>query len=328
MADNITITQGSGTTVATDEAGGAQYQKVKLVDGTVDSTTVIAAGSGVAASAIRVELPTDGTGVISNITSSIKVHVLSTNGTMSVNVGKTDGTVTVRLDPGYTLGNVGVNNAAGASAVNIQDGGNSITIDGTVTGITNSIAVHVLSTGGTLQVRLAESSAGLHTDDTAFTPGTDVGVPVMGLFDDTATDSVDEGDAGILRMTGNRILMAHTDSTASIFTVSGSTSGVSPSGVTLVAPSANYSFKVFAFSLQTTGIVSCVARFTNGGGSATEFWRGLVTSNQTSSAPVGANLAVSPPSYLFATGTSTTLSLHLDTATLVHYSVSYFKESA
>lgn len=197
-----------------------------------------------------------------------------------------------------------------------------------VTNITNSIAVHVLSTGGTLHVRLADNSAGLATDDLAWTPATDVGFPAMALFDDTATDSVDEGDAGILRMTANRNLYVHTDSTASIFTVSGSTSGVSPSGVTLVSPSASYNFKVFAFSLQTTGIVSTVARFTNGGGSATEFWRGLVTSNQTSSTPIGANLAVPPPSFLFATGTNTTLALHLDNASLVHYSVSYFKESA
>lgn len=158
----------------------------------------------------------------------------------------------------------------------------TMTINGTVTGITNSIAVHVLSTGGTLIVK----------PDPAGT-----------FFTNNA-------------------------STVNIFTVSGSTSGVSLSGVQLVAPSANASFKVFAFSLQTTGIVSVVARFTNGGGSATEFWRALVTSNQTSSTPIGANLAVQPPGYLFATGTSTTLALHLDTATLVHYSVSYIKESA
>lgn len=35
--------------------------------------------------------------------------------------------------PGVDIGDVTVNNAAGASAVNIQDGGNSVTVDGTVT---------------------------------------------------------------------------------------------------------------------------------------------------------------------------------------------------
>lgn len=128
---------------------------------------------------------------------------------------------------------------------------------------------------------------------------------------------------------GKPAVLADNSSTAQIFTVSGSTSGVSVSGVTLVAPSAAYSFKVFAFSLQTTGIVSQVMYFGNGSGaSQTEFWRPLITASSSTSAPIGANLAVTPPGYLFATGTSTTLVLVKDTASLVHYSVSYIKESA
>lgn len=38
MANNITITEGTGKTIATDEAGGAHYQMVKLVSGTEDAT--------------------------------------------------------------------------------------------------------------------------------------------------------------------------------------------------------------------------------------------------------------------------------------------------
>lgn len=34
MADNVDITPGSGATVATDDVAGAQYQRVKLTDGT------------------------------------------------------------------------------------------------------------------------------------------------------------------------------------------------------------------------------------------------------------------------------------------------------
>lgn len=42
MADNAEINTGSGTVVATDEGvGGEHYQKMKLVDGTADSTAVI-----------------------------------------------------------------------------------------------------------------------------------------------------------------------------------------------------------------------------------------------------------------------------------------------
>jgi len=47
MADNVTTqtstlaTVPGSTVIATDDAGSAHYQKVKLVDGTADSTTVI-----------------------------------------------------------------------------------------------------------------------------------------------------------------------------------------------------------------------------------------------------------------------------------------------
>ena len=42
------------------------------------------------------------------------------------------GTVTATAQPGVDIGDVTINNASGASAVNIQDGGNSLTVDGTV----------------------------------------------------------------------------------------------------------------------------------------------------------------------------------------------------
>lgn len=41
MADDVAITAGSGTTVATDDISGRHFQRVKLTDGTADSTTAI-----------------------------------------------------------------------------------------------------------------------------------------------------------------------------------------------------------------------------------------------------------------------------------------------
>lgn len=41
MADNVAITAGSGTTIATDDVSAVHYQRVKLVDGTLDSTAAI-----------------------------------------------------------------------------------------------------------------------------------------------------------------------------------------------------------------------------------------------------------------------------------------------
>jgi hypothetical protein len=41
MADNVAVTQGSGTTIATDDISDVHFQRVKLVDGTLDSTAAI-----------------------------------------------------------------------------------------------------------------------------------------------------------------------------------------------------------------------------------------------------------------------------------------------
>jgi hypothetical protein len=65
MADNLAITPGTGASVATDEVGSDHYQKVKLVDGTADSSTVIAAGGGTETNALRVTLANNSTGVVS-----------------------------------------------------------------------------------------------------------------------------------------------------------------------------------------------------------------------------------------------------------------------
>src|SRR5512145_2013972 len=61
---------------------------------------------------------------------------------------------------------------------------------------------------GWLKVNVKAGSAGgvSHTDDAAFSVGVDDVVPAAGMFDDAAPDSVDEGDAGVLRMSGNRNL--------------------------------------------------------------------------------------------------------------------------
>ena len=44
-------------------------------------------------------------------------------------------------------------------------------------------------------------------------------------------------------------------------------------------------------------------------------------------ANAGLNLAVSPPNFLFQSRSGTAVSLSLNTATLIHYSVAYFDEA-
>lgn len=66
MSDGVVLDAGSGgDTVAADDCAGTKYQVVKLADGTADATTVVAAGGGVEANALRVTIASDSTGVVS-----------------------------------------------------------------------------------------------------------------------------------------------------------------------------------------------------------------------------------------------------------------------
>ena len=66
MSDDLTLNTGTGgETLATDQVAGLQhYQRVKLTDGTADSTGVIAAGNGTAATALSVSIASDSTGQV------------------------------------------------------------------------------------------------------------------------------------------------------------------------------------------------------------------------------------------------------------------------
>lgn len=56
-------------------------------------------------------------------------------------------TSALQTQPGVDIGDVTVNNAAGGAAVNIQDGGNTITIDGAVTAaVTGTVTANVQAT--------------------------------------------------------------------------------------------------------------------------------------------------------------------------------------
>lgn len=119
MADGVTITAGTGTTVATDDCGASGHaQIVKLGISTDGSATAIPAdatygldvdvkavpaplsstGGGTEAAALRVTIATDSTGVLS----------------------VDDNSSTLSIDDG-------------GGNISIDDGGNTITVDGTVT---------------------------------------------------------------------------------------------------------------------------------------------------------------------------------------------------
>ena len=243
-ADNLVLNPGTGgATLATDElAGGIHYQIVKQSFGALDTVTLVSTATPLPVDlradnlvgnidvVIAAALP-PGTNNIGD------VDVLSvTPGTAATSLGKADDAVhasgdvgvmglAVRQDtPGNLSGTEGdyepLQVSAGRLWVSsivteaLPTGGNTIgsvnigtmpavTIGAIVAGDTNIGNVDVLTlpavTIGTMP-NLVESLA----DDAAFTPATSRVVPGGFTFDDVAPDTVDEGDIGAARMSGNR----------------------------------------------------------------------------------------------------------------------------
>lgn len=218
MADNKALPfTGSGdasATVATDEIAGVDYQKVKLVDGTADSTTVIAAGGGVEAGALRVTLASDSTGVVSvdDNGASLTVdnaHLTTLGGAVSGtemqvdvvaalpagtnNIGDVD-VLTVPAPLSTTGGGTEAtalrvtvaNDSTGV--LSVDDNGGSLTVDGTVTA---TIAA------GATTIAKAEDVASADAD---------VGVPAMAVRKATpANTSGTDGDYEMLQMSAGRL---------------------------------------------------------------------------------------------------------------------------
>ncbi len=102
-----------------------------------------------------------------------------------------------------------------SGTVTVQDGGGSLTVDGTVAanmqdGGGTALTSTTVSSDRALDVNVVRSVSGVGgtsmTDDNAFTTNTDAMTPIGAMFDDASPDSVDEGDAGVVRMSTNRNL--------------------------------------------------------------------------------------------------------------------------
>lgn len=105
--------------------------------------------------------------------------------------------------------------------------------------------------------------------------------------------------------------------------VSKSGSAASSGNNTIVAAGTN-KLKVFAFSLSTSSTTAITVKFQDGAG-GTDLWSVLLQAP--TSITTGANLAVSPPAWLFNTSAATLLNLNISAAQAVQWSVSYFDEA-
>ncbi len=198
MADNVAVTEGSGKVVASDEiqVDGAhtqgQAQFVKLVDGTLNGTGSIRVNQAAKANALTVAPASDisdatyigdikfgealpaGTNEIGKLAAGTAAI-----GKLAANSGVDIGDVTLTAgtnafgkltaNSGVDIGDVTINNANGASAVHIQDGGNTITIDGSLTTVSTVTAITSLDKG-------------VYVDDAAWTGNTSSHYLVGGLY--------------------------------------------------------------------------------------------------------------------------------------------------
>jgi hypothetical protein len=114
---SVTVT---GVATAVNQTNASQ--KTQVVDG---SGNVIGATSN----ALDINIKSGNPTTIA-ATQSGTWNITNISGTVSLPTGAA--TAALQTQPGVDIGDVTVNNASGASAVNIQDGGNSITVDGTV----------------------------------------------------------------------------------------------------------------------------------------------------------------------------------------------------
>lgn len=127
MADNVAVTAGSGTSMASDEIGGVHYQRVKIGLGADGSAVDAIGGSGAVSAAVqRVVLATDvalpaGTNAIGKLAANSGVDIGDVDvtsvipGTSATSLGKAEDDAHVTGDVGVMMLTVRKNTAAATS---------------------------------------------------------------------------------------------------------------------------------------------------------------------------------------------------------------------
>lgn len=142
------------------------------------------AGNGASGTGVqRVTIANDSTGILAAVT--------SITNTVTVAGAKTNNNAA----PGAT--NVGALTGLANAAAPSWSEGNLVALSTDLAG--------ALRVAGAVSCSNCTGTGASKVDDAAFTIATDSVAPAGYLFDDVATDSVNEGDVGLARMSGNRV---------------------------------------------------------------------------------------------------------------------------
>jgi hypothetical protein len=230
MADNVAITAGSGTNIATDDVAGTHYQRMKLVDGTLDSTTAIASGGGVEAAALRVTVASDSTGVLSVDDNG---GSLTVDGTVTANAGTGNFTVAQATAGNLNATVTGFSTVGGAAFVKITDGTNTAVVN-TNGGleVTGGVPHDSVDAGNPLKLGAKAEASVTAVTNVADADRTDVYADINGVL--LTKDHVPYGDIIVTRVTD-------TGGTSTAFTAFGA-----------VASQRNYITTITVYNSSTT----------------------------------------------------------------------------
>lgn len=294
-------------------------------------------GSAVASgNPLEVNLRSSTVGVATAANQSTANTSLSNIDTSTTNIPNVVGTAASAI-PSKLL-QIGGSDGTNARAISTTTGGvvkvdlsgtaansTAVKVDGSA--VTQPVSYATTGSGtatGALRVELANNGTGL--------VGLNAGTNAIGKL--AANSGVDIGDVDVTTLggqspaygagaTGSTVLRNVQANNAGKTIVSKGGS-VSSSGNNTIVSAGSNKLKVFAFSLTTTSTTAVTVKFQDGAG-GTDLW--VVNLQAPTSVSVGANLAVTPPSYLFATSSATLLNINLSGAQTVYYSVSYYDEA-
>lgn len=194
--NDVTVTNSTAANLKV-EATMAAGQTVGIAAGTV-GIGKLTANSGVDIGDVDILSIAAGDNNIGNVdvvtmpTITVNSHAVTNAGTFAVQS-------TNQANSGVDIGDVTINNSTGAAAVNIQDGGNTITVDGAVT-VTNGTAANLkaeatLAAGQTLATLTTITNV-VHVDDNAGALTVDGTVTSnLSATDNAVLDSIDISEA-------------------------------------------------------------------------------------------------------------------------------------
>ena len=134
---NFTVVQATASNLNANVTGSvsvSNFPVTQPVSGTVAATQSgswnVGINNGAGASAVNIQDGGNSITVDGTVTANAGTGTFNVSGTVAATQS---GTWVLGANSGVDIGDVTINNGSGGNAVNIQDGGNSITVDGTVT---------------------------------------------------------------------------------------------------------------------------------------------------------------------------------------------------